>query len=214
MPGGELGERAGLEFGEFGDDGIAAGKALPELPDFLFEAGDLGVARVGDLACGSCPGEALPEVVFEVGVGAVEGGAGDPGDGRKGLDVTSAAGGRSPRRSWSAARMRVSACWRCWLVRGMSVSPRAGGGVDLLEPAGRGQARAMALQQLADAFGLETTGSTSAQLPRSGPTRPRRSASSRTSRCRARAGVTSPASTTEGRTVTMAATRCQRRPAG
>jgi Domain of unknown function (DUF5919) len=48
--GGEPGQREGLELGEFGDRGIAAGQALPELFDFLSEAGDLSVARVGDLA--------------------------------------------------------------------------------------------------------------------------------------------------------------------
>ena len=67
---------------------------MAELADFMFEAGDLGVARVGDLACGTGLGEAPFEVVFEVGVGAVEGGAGDPGGGREGLDVASAARGQ------------------------------------------------------------------------------------------------------------------------
>jgi hypothetical protein len=78
--GGEPGQRAGLELAEFEKDGVAVGQALPEFLDLVFEPGDLGVARVGDLACGTCPDETLLEVVFEVGVGAVEGGAGNAVD--------------------------------------------------------------------------------------------------------------------------------------
>lgn len=43
--GGELGQCAGLEFGELGDAGVAAGQALPESLDVVFEAGDPVVAR-------------------------------------------------------------------------------------------------------------------------------------------------------------------------
>lgn len=92
MLGGKPGQGAGLELGELADDGVTVGQALPEFLDVVFEAGDLGVSRVGDLPCGACPREALLEVVFEVGVGAIEGRAGDPGGGCERLDVAPAAG--------------------------------------------------------------------------------------------------------------------------
>jgi hypothetical protein len=104
--------------------------------DLVFEAGDLGVARVGDLACGTRLGKALLERVPQVGICAVEGRAGDPRAARASVLMSHRpAGGRSPRRSWSvAARMRASVCWRCWLVRDISVL-RGRGGIDLLEHA-------------------------------------------------------------------------------
>lgn len=67
MLGGKPGQGAGLELGELADDSVTVGQALPELFHFLFEVGDLGVARIGDLVCGAGLGEALLEVVFEVG---------------------------------------------------------------------------------------------------------------------------------------------------
>jgi hypothetical protein len=69
----------GLEPGEVRDAGLAAGQALPERLDVVFEASDLGVAWVGDLARGTCLGEAPFEVFLQVGVGPVERRAGDTG---------------------------------------------------------------------------------------------------------------------------------------
>jgi hypothetical protein len=59
-----------------------------------------------------------------------------------------------------------------------------------------------------------TTGSTCAPSPRSGPTRWKRSGSSRSGRCRAGAGATFPTSTAAAGTATTAAAPCPRPPTG
>src|SRR5215469_402566 len=70
--GGEPRQREGLELGELSDGSFAAGQSLPEFLGLLFEAGDLGIARVGDLARSACLGEAPFEVLLQMRVGPVE----------------------------------------------------------------------------------------------------------------------------------------------
>ena len=94
MLGGEPGECLVPEAVEHGDRGVAVGQPLPERGDLVLEAGDLGVAAVGDVAgllTGLKPGlEFLAEA--GVGPGAVKGGPVDGGLAGEGLDVALAAG--------------------------------------------------------------------------------------------------------------------------
>jgi hypothetical protein len=91
--GGEPGECLVPEAAQGGDRGVAVGQSLPERGVLVFEAGDLGVAAVGDVACLLAGLEPGLEFFAEVGVGAgaVEGGPVDGGFECEGLDVALAA---------------------------------------------------------------------------------------------------------------------------
>ncbi len=94
MLGGEPGECLVPEAAERGDRGVVVGEPLPERGILVLEAGDLGVAAVGDIACLLAGLEPGLELLAEVGVGpgAVEGGAVDGCLAGEGLNVALAAG--------------------------------------------------------------------------------------------------------------------------
>jgi hypothetical protein len=83
--GGEPGDGLLPEGGMSGDDGVSLSHAVPEIVVVGFEAGDLGVARVGDVPVVAERGEPLLEFAGEVLPGAglavfgVEAGAVDAG---------------------------------------------------------------------------------------------------------------------------------------
>jgi len=95
--GGEPGQGLGLDVGELGDRLVTASDALLEGVELVRQPGDLGVARVGEVADGVESLQALFELLAEVGVGAgaVECGA---------FDVTRCVCSASRSQIWSKAK--------------------------------------------------------------------------------------------------------------
>lgn len=136
MLGGEAGQGLAAEVGELVDRLLRLGEPFPELGVFCLEPGELGLARVGDLAGLTHDVQASLELdaQMSVGAGAVERGAVDGGIAGEGLDVSPSRLAGSRRTGAGPSRPGCGSHSRAAELRRFSCGVPAhggSGGVDL-----------------------------------------------------------------------------------